>query len=79
MSQERWDVIIRVLDGPLAGLGEQTLQGPVVRIGVNPGPGGLALAGYRGLDQRQAVITAYEGGKVSIAAVGANQVRTAPQ
>jgi hypothetical protein len=78
VSQERWDVIIRVLDGPLAGLGEQTLKGPVVRIGVSPGPGGLALAGYRGLDARQAVITAYEGGNVSIAAVGANQVRTAP-
>lgn len=77
-AQERWDVVLKVLDGPLAGLGEQVLRGPVVRIGVNPGPGGFALTGYRGLDARHAVITAYDGGTVTIGPVGSNQVRIAP-
>ena len=77
-ASERWDVVVKVLDGPLSGLGEQTLRGPVVRIGVSPGPGGLALTGYRGLDARHAVITAYDGGTVTIGPVGSNQVRIAP-
>ena len=78
MSQERWDVVVRFLSGPLAYQGDMVLRGPVVRIGVNPGPGGLKLDGYRGLDDRQAVITAYDGGTASIAPVGTNQVRQAP-
>jgi len=77
MSQERWDVVLRFLGGPLSFQGDVTCRGPVVRIGSAPGPGGLALAGYRGLDNRQAVISCYEGGAVSLAPVGANQVRTA--
>ena len=78
MSQERWDVVLRVLDGPLAIQGEITCRGPVVRMGAKPGPGGLDLAGYRGLDDRQAVISAYDGATVSLAPVGTNQVRMAP-
>ncbi len=78
MSQERWDVVLRYLDGPLAMQPEQTYRGPVVRLGANPGPGGIALAGYRGLNGRHAVITAYDGGEVAIAAVGNAQVRVAP-
>jgi hypothetical protein len=62
----------------MAGLGDQVLRGPVVRIGVDPGPGGLRLAGYRGLDARHAVITAYDGGSATIAPVGSNQIRLAP-
>lgn len=77
-TQERWDVVVKVLSGPLSGLGEQVFRGPVVRIGANPGPGGFQLTGYRGLDARQAVITAYDGGSAAIAPVGANQVRIAP-
>ncbi|MEQ1570097.1 MAG: transglycosylase SLT domain-containing protein [Myxococcota bacterium] len=77
-QQERWDVALKVLQGPLAGLGEQVLRGPVVRLGADPGPGGLKLAGYRGLDVRQCVITAYSGGSASVAPVGTNQVRMAP-
>ena len=77
-NQERWDVALKVLSGPLAGLGEQVFRGPVVRIGANPGAGGLTLTGYRGLDARQAVITAYDGGTAAIAPVGTNQVRMAP-
>ncbi len=78
MSQERWDVVLRFLDGPLSYQGDIVCRGPVVRMGASPGPGGLLLDGYRGLDNRQAVITAYDGGTVAIAPVGTNQVRVAP-
>jgi hypothetical protein len=78
MSQERWDVVIRFLEGPLSYQEDKVCRGPVVRLGANPGPGGLKLEGYRGLDERQAVITAYDGGTVAVAPVGTNQVRVAP-
>lgn len=78
MSQERWDVVLRVTEGPLSFQGDIVCRGPVVRMGANPGPGGLKLEGYRALDDRQAVIQSYDGGSVSIAPVGTNQVRTAP-
>lgn len=82
MSQERWDIVLRFLNGPLAYQADMVLRGPVVRIGANPGPatGGssLKLEGYRGLDDRQAVITVYDGATVQVAPVGAHQVRTAP-
>ena len=78
MSQERWDVVLRVVTGALANRGDVVCRGPVVRLGADPGPGGFALPGYRGLDDRQAVITAYDGGTVAIAPVGGNQVRVGP-
>jgi len=59
-------------------MGEQTFRGPVVRIGADPGPGGFKLAGYRGLDKRHAVISAYDQGSATVAPVGSNQVRMAP-
>ena len=77
MSQERWDVVLRFLDGPLQFKGSVVARGPVVRIGAKPGPGDLELTGYRALDDRHAVITCYEGGRVAIAPVGVNQVRVA--
>ncbi len=77
MSQERWDVVLRFLGGPLAVQGDIVCRGPVVRMGANPGPGGLQLRGYRALDDRHAVITCYDGGTVAIAPVGLNQVRVA--
>jgi hypothetical protein len=77
-SQERWFVVLKFLNGPLSFQGDMPLRGPVIRLGANPGPGGLRLEGYRGLDDRQAVITAYDGGTVSVAPVGPNQVRMAP-
>ena len=78
MSQERWDVKLRFLEGSLAFQGDVVYRGPLVRMGANPGPGGLKLEGYRALDDRQAVIQSYDGGTVSIAPVGTNQVRVAP-
>lgn len=76
--QERWDVVLRLIDGPMSAMGEFTLRGPVVRIGANPGPDGFKLNGYRGLDARHAVITAYDKATASIAPVGRSQVRMAP-
>ncbi|HHO51120.1 MAG TPA: hypothetical protein ENK18_09690 [Deltaproteobacteria bacterium] len=78
MAQERWDVVVKLLNGPLSAMGEQVLRGPVVRIGARPGPGGFTLTGYRGLDARQCTITAYEDGRAEVAPVGGNQVRMAP-
>jgi len=78
MSQERWDVILRFTDGPLSFQGEVTCRGPVVRLGANPGPGEMRLGGYRALDDRHAVITCYDGGRISISPVGENQVRVGP-
>ncbi len=77
MSQERWDVVLRFTSGPLSYQGDLVVRGPVVRMGASPGPGGLSLDGYRGVDDRQAVISAYDGGTVAIAPVGTNQVRVA--
>ncbi|MCB9675042.1 MAG: transglycosylase SLT domain-containing protein [Alphaproteobacteria bacterium] len=77
-QQERWDVVLQVLDGPLMAMGEQVYRGPTVRIGANPGPGGVILQGYRGLDARQCTITAYTGGTAAVSPVGTNQVRLAP-
>lgn len=78
MSQERWDVVLRFLNGPLQFEGDVVMRGPVVRLGSNPGPGGLKLDGYRAVDDRHAVVSAYVGGTVQIAPVGTNQVRVAP-
>lgn len=75
---ERYDVVLKALNGPLASMGEQKLQGPLVRIGTNPGPGGFALTGYRGIDARQCVVTAYGEGEATVGPVGTNQVRMAP-
>ncbi len=77
MSQERWDVVLRFLDGPLAMQEEVVAQGPFVRIGADPGPDGLRLDGVRGIDARQATVTTYAG-QAQIAPVGQAQVRLAP-
>lgn len=78
MSAGRWDVYLLFLDGPLQFREVVVAQGPVVRIGANPGPDGLKLEGYRGLDDRAAVITAYDGSNVHVAPIEPNQVRVAP-
>ena len=77
MSQERWDVKLQFLSGSLRFQDLPPARGPVVRLGANPGPGGVRLTGYRGVDDRQAVITVYDGAHISIAPVGVNQVRVA--
>ncbi len=76
MSQQRWDVKLVFLNGPLSVRGEQVIRGPVIRIGARPGPGGFALENYRGIEDRQVTITAYDG-DARIAPVGTAQVRLA--
>ncbi len=78
MSQERWDVVVRFLNGPRQFDADLVMRGPVVRLGSSPGPNGVKLDGYRALDDRHAVISAYQGGTAQIAPVGPNQVRVAP-
>lgn len=78
MSSERWDVVLKALTGPMAAVGEKTYPGPVVRVGASPGPGQFELRGYRGIDARHCVITAYGEGEATVAPVGTNQVRLAP-
>lgn len=78
VAAERWDVVLTILSGPLKSSAESVYRGPIVRIGHNPGPGGVQLAGYRGLDARQCTITAYDGGTAEVSPVGTNQVRIAP-
>jgi len=77
MSQERWDVDLKVLNGPMGSLGTQVKRGPVIRIGTNPGPTGFRLSGYRGVDARHCVVTIYGEGEATVAPVGTNQVRAA--
>jgi len=77
-GRQRWDVVLYFPDGPMSLKGDLVCRGPVVRLGANPGPGGLKIDGCRGLDDRQAVISAYDGATVSIAPVGSNQVRISP-
>jgi hypothetical protein len=78
VSQERWDVQLRVLDGPMASPQVHTLRGPVVPIGGAAGAAGLTLEGYRGVDTIQCRITVFPGGQSEVAAVGSNPVRVAP-
>jgi len=74
---QRWDIRLVFLNGPLSVRGEVVLRGPVIRVGARPGPGGLALDNYRGIEDRQVTITAYDG-DARIAPVGTAQVRLAP-
>jgi len=76
VSQERWDIKLQFLNGPLYVRGEVVLKGPVVRIGARPGPGGFTLENYRGIEDRQVTITAYDG-DARISPVGTAQVRYA--
>ena len=77
-GRQRWDVVLYFPEGLMSLKGDLVCRGLVVRLGANPGPGGLKVDGYRGLDDRQAVISAYDGATVSIAPVGSNQVRISP-
>ena len=72
---ERWDILVQFLDGPLAMRRDIEMLGPTIHIGMNPGPTGFKLEGYRGLDGRQAVITVYSGSSISIAPIGNLQTR----
>ena len=67
-ESRRWDVIL-ALNGPMASLGTSVSRSRCA-AGVNPGPTGFALSGYRGVDVHY-VITIY--GEATAAPVGSNQ------
>ena len=78
MSQKRWDVEVLFFSGPLAMQGPIWYQGPVIRIGRNPGTGGMNLGSYQGVAALHATIEAYEGHTIMISPIEPNVVRVAP-
>lgn len=73
----RMDVIVRVLEGPLATQGDLRLKGPLIELGTRPSPGGLTLPG-RGIDGVHARISVRSDGYAEVVPVGRNPVRLAP-
>ena len=78
MSQKRWDVEVLFFSGPLAMQGPIWYQGPVIRIGRNPGAGGMNLGSYQGVAELHATIESYEGHTIKLSPVEPNVVRVAP-
>ncbi len=74
----RWDVIVRVLNGPTASREPVVLRGPVVIVGTEPGPGGLVLPAGRGIAPQHATLTAYDPTTVFVAPQGHNPIRIGP-
>lgn len=74
---ERWDIVLVVLDGPSRSSTPHVVRGPLVPIGSSPGPGGFRVVGVGGLHARHCVLQAY-GPVTTLDAVGANPVRIAP-
>ena len=64
MSQERWDIEILFLNGPLSMQASLWFQGPLVRIGKRPGADGMGLQSYPGVATVHATIQAYDGNRV---------------
>ncbi len=77
MSERRWDVVLRVRDAGVIS-DPKVLRGPHVVLGTDPGTGGLALPGGRGLAARHTTITANDPTSAWVTPVGANPVRLAP-
>ena len=48
MSQERWDIDLQILNGPMASLGTQVVRGPTVQIGSAPGARVFQIVGTYG-------------------------------
>ena len=77
MSQERFDVVLRVLSGPHASTRPEVFHGPVVNVGSQPGAGGLRLQRVRGVAHVHCKVAAY-GPTASVTALGTHQVRVGP-
>ena len=56
MSQERWDVEVLFLNGPLSMRASLWFQGPLVRIGKRAGADGMNLQSYQGVATVHATI-----------------------
>lgn len=78
MSAGRWDVVLRMRSSPSGPEAEVVKRGPAVVLGTQPGAGGLALSGGRGVAGRHCTITARGPGDVVLTPIGDNPVRVAP-
>lgn len=78
MKERRWDIVLRVVSGPLASRQAVSYRGPQVTVGVDPGPGGVVLPGGRGVAPRHCTIAAYDPHTIFVTPVGHNPVRIAP-
>ena len=77
MGSETWFVQMEVIGGNLEGQLPTWYKGPVIRMGRDPGPDGIALTQFRGVAAHHATITAYDGQSVQITSIGAHIVRVA--
>jgi hypothetical protein len=77
MSQERWDIEILFLNGPLSMQASLWFQGPLVRIGKRPGADGMGLQSYPGVATVHATIQAYDGNRVVLSHIDPHAVRVA--
>jgi hypothetical protein len=77
-AERRWDIVLRVMSGPLGSPEPQVFQGPTVEVGTQPRAGGLKLPEGRGVAPKHCTITAYAPQQVFVTPVGHNQVRLAP-
>jgi hypothetical protein len=77
-QQRRWDIVLRVVSGPLASRQPVSYRGPQVTVGVDPGPGGVVLPGGRGVAPRHCTIAAYDPHTIFVTPIGHNPVRIAP-
>ncbi|MBM74233.1 MAG: hypothetical protein CMK59_02425 [Proteobacteria bacterium] len=77
MAQERWDIEVLFLNGPLSKQGPMWFQGPVVRIGKQPGVSGMSLRSYQGVATVHATIQAYSGAQITLSGIEPHEVRVA--
>ena len=77
MAQERWDVEVLFLNGPLSMRASLWFQGPLVRIGKRAGADGMNLQSYQGVATVHATIQAYDGNRVVLSHIDPHAVRVA--
>ena len=77
MAQERWDIEVLFLNGPLSMQSSIWYQGPVVRMGKRPGADGMNLQSYQGVATIHATIQAYDGNRVVLSHIEPHAVRVA--
>ena len=77
MLQQRWDVQLLFLSGPLVRKGPMWFEGSTIELGRNPEPGGVDLRFYQGIAAVHARIQAYEGNKVTITPIQNHEIRIA--
>ena len=77
MARERWDIEVLFLNGPLSKQGPMWFQGPVIRMGKQPGVSGMSLRSYQGVATVHATIQAYNGSQITLSGIEPHEVRVA--